>query len=616
MAENFYYKQTNIKEEDIYTNSRLRDNAFVKVIGKTQTLPISDTSFSATYNPNSTGRPAPVLKDVKISLEGEASSLRRAEVSYTCFDKTSFEKLEADLLIPGSEITIKYGYVGPSNSTQSGEYKFRVYDYSFKMTKTNNFECSLKAVAPGTGAEFDSLDINGKQNFPDEDFVTDYDGTNDITKVSNIFDYIDYQVQKQTDELNTSKWFNPEHGTCGRLDDGGHYGVLKAPDDYEPPTKLAVGKWCLDRIVYISLEGIIAMVNGYILSENDNKYEIQFKDEYSSVDYQYPAGKIWSPAPSRILIPYAKGTRENRYGVTMNCDAFAAKNSKAYDEFRVDAVGAKGILIGRDVLREIVNSLDTKVMNEDSSTEESQKSNSSLKLEDFFKKIFAAIRENTGGDWNFCLEREDSKIANNNKIPIWIVNKNSPFKGDPVTPLVLNPVSGKNGVRDMSMAGSVPKDIQAQAFGGAPNVTREQKSIQVITDERRKLEIEINAEIAEIRSKTHQVRRSLHLGSYDSDATAAAKGIIKRLVNAQTVEESVKKNKLMEPTPYPLKLSLQIDGIEGFRFGDTISSNYLPSRYTKNSGVRVVFTITKYTHTFKGNDWSTSIESVCRMVGE
>ena len=121
MAGNFFYRQSKIKQSQIETNSRIRNNAFVTVSSGDFKLPIDGTSYSSTYNPNGTGRAAPILKDVKISLQGEAASLRKAELSFVCFDRTSFETAEKALLTPGSEITIKYGYVGPETPSESGE---------------------------------------------------------------------------------------------------------------------------------------------------------------------------------------------------------------------------------------------------------------------------------------------------------------------------------------------------------------------------------------------------------------------------------------------------------------------------------------------------------------
>ena len=68
------------------------------------------------------------------------------------------------------------------------------------------------------------------------------------------------------------------------------------------------------------------------------------------------------------------------------------------------------------------------------------------------------------------------------------------------------------------------------------------------------------------------------------------------------------------PVPYPLSVEIALDGIEGFHFGDTITSDYLPERYRLNGGARVVFTVTKYTHTIKENDWQTDLTAVSRIV--
>ena len=77
MAQSFYYKKSKISQDDLDAFDTLtRNNAFVTIRSINNPdidfqLPIPDTSFIETYNPNATGRSAPILKDVKISLEGE-----------------------------------------------------------------------------------------------------------------------------------------------------------------------------------------------------------------------------------------------------------------------------------------------------------------------------------------------------------------------------------------------------------------------------------------------------------------------------------------------------------------------------------------------------------------
>ena len=372
----------------------------------------------------------------------------------------------------------------------------------------------------------------------------------------------------------------------------------------------------------VTLESIVGAINKYILKNNENGYQIKFDDAYSAINLTFEAGRIFSPEPFNVLFAYNKGIDENFYGAknanendTINCDVFYKRNISAFNNFRIDQNGAKGILISRDMLRSIQNTFNSKALNEDESTEDTEKADATINLNEFFKKIFAVIRDCSGGDWNFSLEKTEGDLDSEDKKhpgAIWIVNKNSPVKGT-VKPLMLSPVSGQNGVRDMSLSGQVPKDIQAQAFGGAPTVTKEQIAADTIAGKPTPQK-KIQDEIEKLKEELPKAKKDLNDDSYSADSVTAAKGLIKRLVNALSVEDWGKKNKLLEPTPYPLKLTLTIDGIEGFRFGDTITSDYLPSRYTKNVGVRTVFTITKYTHTIKGNDWSTQIETVCRLV--
>ena len=212
----FFYRQADVV---LPTGGRIRNNAYVTVKGKKVSLPVPTSDMTSTYDPNKTGRPAPVLKSVKVELKGEAGCLRYAEVSFTCFDVTSFDALEKDLLIPGSEVTIKYGYVGPETPSGTGKHKFRVYDYSFKITKENYFDCTFKGV--GVGGTHDTLEINANGSFPAFDFVSDYRWTNEQVKVSNLFDYLQYKVQKKAmvGKENT-RLFNPDHGSSGPLNTG------------------------------------------------------------------------------------------------------------------------------------------------------------------------------------------------------------------------------------------------------------------------------------------------------------------------------------------------------------------------------------------------------------
>lgn len=61
---------------------------------------------------------------------------------------------------------------------------------------------------------------------------------------------------------------------------------------------------------------------------------------------------------------------------------------------------------------------------------------------------------------------------------------------------------------------------------------------------------------------------------------------------------------------YPIDLSLTIDGIDGFKFGDVISTNLIPKRYNEE---KMVFVVTKISHTIQNGVWETTLNTKSRI---
>ncbi len=62
---------------------------------------------------------------------------------------------------------------------------------------------------------------------------------------------------------------------------------------------------------------------------------------------------------------------------------------------------------------------------------------------------------------------------------------------------------------------------------------------------------------------------------------------------------------------YPIELTLTIDGINGFKFGDVIKTNLIPSHY--NERWNVVFTVTKIIHKVTPSTWETTLNTAARL---
>lgn len=67
----------------------------------------------------------------------------------------------------------------------------------------------------------------------------------------------------------------------------------------------------------------------------------------------------------------------------------------------------------------------------------------------------------------------------------------------------------------------------------------------------------------------------------------------------------------LEKAIYPIDLTITIDGVAGFKFGDVISTSLIPSRY--KTQYNMVFTVTKITHTINTSGWETTLQTKARI---
>lgn len=69
----------------------------------------------------------------------------------------------------------------------------------------------------------------------------------------------------------------------------------------------------------------------------------------------------------------------------------------------------------------------------------------------------------------------------------------------------------------------------------------------------------------------------------------------------------------MNKAVYPIDLTLTIDGIMGFKFGDTIRCLAIPARYNQDPW-NVVFTVTKVSHKIDSGAWTTTLNTKARVA--
>jgi len=102
---------------------------------------------------------------------------------------------------------------------------------------------------------------------------------------------------------------------------------------------------------------------------------------------------------------------------------------------------------------------------------------------------------------------------------------------------------------------------------------------------------------------------AVNLGPTSDNITAMQAAIKRMYVEGSNADNT---NRVKEAIPFPINFSCTLDGIEGFICGNAITCNYLPTVYKQKT--KVAFTILKIEHNIAGNDWTTTLSTLCRFL--
>ena len=626
-----------------YKPSQTVDNAYVKITGfghqntpidTPLTLPVPVTGDGVTNEStghiNYNGRPAPVLNGVKVSLEGEAASLRKCEGSFTCYTVQDFDKFHDAFLKPGCKIAVEYGYVN-SSKTPRAKHEFVVYTFDFKLTKENYVECSFKAV--GQGSSLEKMPVTAgttaaAQASKDLEFVTDYDWGNEKKKVGSFFDYLEYLIQKNTNTLNTSG-FEPPQGKSWLNEDGmGGGTVLLTPlKNSDPATEGGIGS--IDRTSYLTLGFIVSELNKWVSdSTTKTNASIQFvpSEPNLSLNVKGTPCKIFSNDPLQVGLVHAdggtpdvnhyakeiyknydlrtKGTKLKPHGIHWH----TIENTEA---FFIEK-GYENILISVPLLRKISNQF----LRDTAPAQDGEQKEPSFSVRSFLETLFAKVKTATAGHINLVLIDDPEKFNTaetlEDKEVLLIVNKTEGPGPEKPTPIVFDALNGDGLTKELSLSGKVPKAVQQSAFVGATGTSGDEGR----SDAGFSGEEEDGEEIKGPSSLAERIQEAMNQFTIDgldaTEAVQAATSVLEEMRKAVDTKDLVKSNFSVQ---YPLELSCVLHGINGFRFGDLITSNLLPAVYKdpRPNGLALGFTVTTITQEIKDNQWTTSLGAVCRL---
>ena len=581
----------------------LRPNGYATVSGGGQTLGTAPASPVAATRLGS-GRPVPTLQTVTMQLAGEAGALRRGSFTFTCYNFADFDSYLKGIANPKTEITMTIGSHGASGGAKS--FKLTVYKHSFTSSKDGKYTITVSAV--GRGLELlkkDGLSVSYNPGLiKGKKFVTNYDFFNDEVEVRGTLDYMMWELQDAL-QLNDSFTFSPEHG------DGipGKFFTLIAPSNWAAPpgvTGQNNGLWTRNRLVYFTLQYLIEVMNKFLAGSIPDARTPQILIKATTpttITVNGAKVQLISGDPSTVIIPRSGDLSdyviEQGMSISSLIDFLLGTPSgiimTGVDVTPMDADANVGLIcLSYDALRSIESRATTDAENADSALMRAiQGKQSKLNVDDFLKGVFSIIREATGGKIDLEVMEDPGAFDSGGSVvaDLWIVNKNQ--KPDTVSPVSYDDISGEGGVREATITGDVPQAWQAEAFanGSLPGETEKPATSKVTS--------------ADVQNAKIDLAKS----GFDSAQSGALKSLLRSAHeggNQQDLSQDRTK-------PYPIKLNLTLNGVHGIGFGHLITIASLGGRWGKGSGVG--FTVTEVTHTVSGQDWTTEVTSVARIIG-
>ena len=510
------------------------------------------------------------INAVRISADGDFGTIKKADLTFTVYSIAQLNTYMPFLTL-GNEVTLYYGWSFPSAATgPAGTYTGMVYNFNYAVNTNGGFDCTCNIM----GAGLNPLAGNAKAADPTSE-VTIKAADEQVFPALSICQIVNGFVQLASTPEPVVDSVHPVYGI----------GSVKFPTDWahmpavqeEENQEAAKPNSEPTAQSYITLEKLVFIVqNTYTRNAGKNgaKLTIKCNNEWTKVAIPELAEFV-SANPSECMFPgfadYGDGT-----GTFPGSKKFTF-GAETDDAFK--AGDASKIMINVRWINDTFRNLGT--------VNEKGERSADMTIGKFLNDVFTMIYKNSAQLFKLTL-------VINPKLDTELLIVDSEYADEKVTPYSISAVDQDGIVRTMSLTAKIPSDMAAQAFIKAQSTLSPGQGLLTGRED--------EAAPAPDPLTLSQIKLNV-----------ASNGLTD--ANSMELEAAIKQallNKLgASAAPlFPLDFSCTLDGIEGFTFGNAITTNYLPAQYKRAD---IAFTVTTVEHNISGGDWTTTLNTVCRF---
>lgn len=527
--------------------------------------------------------PKPHITSVSISAEGDFGSIRKCEVKFTVYTLSQLDEMQPFFDL-GAELGINYGWNDAGGAGgPAGKFQGKIYNFNYSVNSTGGFDCTTYGMEPGISI----LGGNADASNDNQEEVTDALGN--VIKPNNAYSVLKGEVTKLEAE-SFAAGSDPINGVAlieaseGWLDPGSNEDDEGNPADVDFGDTKPKGYVSLERVVQ-ELNTLFQKAAKGSAAENIN---IQCNGDVTKGLIPSDTGKLLSANPNEVLFPGFSDY--SQYG-----DKGSSGNAHSFGSFDTAFSGGdlSKTMISIDFLAKIWEELGKEKSKGTKSTDSTVAS--------ALQKIFDSIFKNSGDRFGLSLiTRPKAKGGTE----ILVVDPS--YIDESVSPYSITAVVQGGIARNITLQSKLPNEMASAVFIGNQSDFAKGPGIEAVTSG------------GSGKSASPEDTVSLEAARKNLADSGPTPENIKNLQAAMKSARVADPNAVLkgkEALPVPLDFSVTLDGIEGFIFGNAITTNYLPPYY-RNKGMKMAFTVTKVNHTISGGDWTTTLNTVCRIINQ
>lgn len=573
------------------------------VLGTSGTNVMSDKEGNLTlYNAERNVPEKPLLTKVEITNEGQLGSFLKSQISFIIFPRMTgvgfdIGGIEDAFFVPGREVNIRWGWSTFANNQRActGDFTGIVYDFNWNFNNDLSVSATVSIISPSGLAIGISADMmnKGDQTVKTTDASgRELVGSNlskvidaDLAKLQASVSLGDGQVQyiDRKDTLNKKLDYyaiglpiQEAQQSDGGKDSGG--------------SRISKAQW------YVKFGAVVEFINELLDAFDDPVKQI-FAVQCFGNETQYLPDAV-SSHPADVYFP---DKLMGKYGQVQPFGQGGDQTNPLTSNKKEGTINIGEILLGTDYVKKTYEGFIS-----DNANNIPYKTLPKL-LDEFCKRINYA----SGDMYDLTavlFEPSINNISGQGSKAILSIEDTNLHIGLTVNPYKFEPTIFKPIIRNVAISSQPPPAMAMAAFTAARGNTKpEQSNVRLATKEQRDNDAH-NTEYIDAKTNIARLRFEGMKYGFSDAWSEELRGYLVKIKRTSNAQDAHWLNKAI----YPVKFSVTMDGINGFKFGDTLSTTMIPAIY--NTTYRMVFTVTKIIHTIENKDWTTQLETVARVT--